>query len=192
MGTRRLAFDLRCLRLLRPASAVRDHRHRRPGRVRPAGTAPGPRSAARGRVAHALLRVLTPSPIALARGTPRRPLSSPPSLHRSGAESLNARAIERSVLATGLRRGRRQSPRLRTTARTQVVPLFVLGHCNAAPPTIDTSGLGGRVHDGLHFVQNLSALFDVCSGKCASLRRIRTDRIVEVREFLKCRQIRLV
>ena len=85
---------------------------------------------------HALLRVLTPSQAPCAGGTPGRPLSSRPSRHRSGAESPNARAIVRSVRATGRRRGRRRSPRLRTTARTCVVPLFVLGHCEDSTPTI--------------------------------------------------------
>ncbi|MBY0492841.1 MAG: hypothetical protein K2Y23_01380 [Cyanobacteria bacterium] len=54
--------------------------------------AAGPRSADDQGVAHALLRVLAPSPIAPARGTPRRPLSSLLSLYRSRAESFNARA----------------------------------------------------------------------------------------------------
>lgn len=93
------------------------------------GAAPGPRPATRQGVAHALLPVLPPSPLASARGTPRRPLSSQLSLYQSGAESLNGRAIERSVRTMGHRRRLDRSPRLRTTARTHVVPVFVLDHC---------------------------------------------------------------
>jgi hypothetical protein len=57
------------------------------------------------------------------------------SLYQSGAESLNARAIKRSARATGHRRRLDRSPRLRTAARRHVVPVFVLGHCNAATST---------------------------------------------------------
>jgi hypothetical protein len=136
---RRRAGDLRYLRLLRPASAVCAHVSSTPGRERPARPRPGPPSAARYRVAHALLRVLAPSAIARAGGTPRRPLSSRPSRYQSGPESLTTPASERSARTTGHRHRLDRSPRLRTTARTHVVPLFVLSYCKDATPTIAPS-----------------------------------------------------
>lgn len=116
------------------ASAVRDLPPRRRGRERPPGAAAGPRSADDQGVAHALFWALALSPPALAGGRPRRPLSSPPLRDRSAGESLRARPIGRSARESGRCRGLRRSLRLRTTARTHVVPLFVLSLCSAATP----------------------------------------------------------